>query len=72
MATWPVAVVDIGAYWPETRALDYAWLLSRVRHGNAPEEVLSRVRAACLQVLGPEVFTVCLIATIIEVAAFSA
>lgn len=67
-----IAIVDIGACGPGTRALDYAWLLRQANHDNAPAEVLTRIRAAGQQVAGPEVFTVCLLAAVIEMAAFSA
>lgn len=67
-----IAIVDIGACGPGSRALDYAWLLRQANHDNAPAEVLTRIWAAGQQVAGPEAFIVCLIAAVVEMAAFSA
>jgi len=66
-----IAIIDIAACGPGTRALDYAWLLRQAHHERAPAGILRSIRTAGQNVAGTDVFTVCLMA-VIEMAAFSA
>lgn len=67
-----IAIIDIAACGPGTRALDYAWLLRQAQHELAPAGILRSIRTAGQKVAGRDVFTVCLMAAVIEMAAFSA
>jgi len=67
-----IAIIDLGACGPGTRALDYAWLLRQAHHDPAPDHVVDRIRTAGQQVAGEEAFTVCLLAAVLEMVASAA
>lgn len=67
-----IAIIDIDACGPGTRALDYAWLLRDAWTHRADPRTIARVREHGESVAGADVFKVCLAVACLALVAFVA